>query len=94
MFGWTIPSRASEITVSTNSVGKPWLKLLFKTLGNSFSLPNPEDADLDDGVINLVDFALLAENWLKDEVVLLGDLNWNNRINLEDLSIMTSEWLE
>ncbi len=92
---WNIGSGPSDITMNTNSASKPWLKVLFKTLGTPFSFPNPEDSDLnDDGSTDIIDFNILARNWLKNEVVLPGDLNWNNCIDLYDLSVMAFSWLD
>ena len=38
---WAIPAGSSLVSVSCESDTKPWLKLLFKTLGESFPIPNP-----------------------------------------------------
>ncbi len=91
---WTVPAGVSDVAISTDSTVKPWVKLLCKTLGTPFAIPNPEDADLnDDGSVNLLDLNILAGNWLRDEAVVPGDMNWNNRVDMEDLAVMASAWL-
>jgi hypothetical protein len=92
---WSIPAGSSFITVSSTSTSQPWVKLLFKTVGTPFTIPNPMDADFnDDGLINISDLQILVQNWLKSEVVLQGDFDLNNYIDLKDFSSMASKWLE
>ena len=46
---WNINQGQSDVSLSCSSVDKPWLKVLFKTVDAPFNIPNPMDADLDDG---------------------------------------------
>ncbi|HML74337.1 MAG TPA: hypothetical protein PKB02_07545 [Anaerohalosphaeraceae bacterium] len=90
---WIIPTGSSVISVSSTSTNKPWLKMLFKTLGTPFNIPNPMDADInDDGDIDLTDFMIIVDNWMSDGIFSSGDLNWDNKVNLTDFSVMASEW--
>ena len=94
-FGWTKPTGVSNVTVNCSSPNKPWLKVNFKTLGTPFNFPNPMDPDLDDsGVIGIEDFGLVAENWHKERVNLVGDLDLNGTVNFTDIAIMASRWLD
>lgn len=52
-------------------------------------------ADLNfDDMIDFKDFALLAGNWLKQGPNLAGDIDTNGSVNLTDLKILLSHWLE
>lgn len=46
-----------------------------------------------DGVVNMVDFSILAENWLDTSGLSFGDLNRDGEISLSDLLILSQEWL-
>ena len=47
-----------------------------------------------DGFIDLADFALLANNWLKQGANLMGDINTDDSVNITDLKILLYHWLE
>ncbi|MFP4215575.1 MAG: PEP-CTERM sorting domain-containing protein [Phycisphaerae bacterium] len=52
------------------------------------------DADFD-GVVNLADLSLLADNWLSPEEALWvdGDFDGDGAVNLADLSLLADNWL-
>jgi len=54
--------------------------------------PNP-DTDLS-GIVNFIDLAELAENWLEPVDHRPGDLNRDDKVDIEDLKIMADYWLE
>jgi len=43
--------------------------------------------------VNFVDFSILAYNWLLVDVNLIGDLNMDEIVDVNDLSIFTDYWL-
>jgi len=54
--------------------------------------PNP-DTDLS-GIVNFIDLARLAEDWLQPVDHKPGDLNRDDKVDIEDLKIMADYWLE
>ena len=66
--------------------------------GTSYASKTPPGwgklADLNnDGFINLLDFAIMAADWLKSQDALPGDVNRNGTIDIADLEIMAGQWL-
>jgi YD repeat-containing protein len=54
--------------------------------------PNP---DIDhSGLVNFIDYAILAENWLQSGDHLPGDFNLDGKVNICDLAIMAEYWLK
>ena len=51
-------------------------------------------------MVNIVDFALFAQQWLRDDCQAENDwckgadLNQNSAVNIIDISIMASDWLQ
>ena len=43
--------------------------------------------------VNFIDFAFLADNWLKSGPALLGDLDADGNVNSSDLSVFSLYWL-
>lgn len=54
-------------------------------------LPNPRWDINADGIVNLGDFAILAEGWLSPGTE--GDLNADGVVNFQDLAILVEDWL-
>jgi len=53
-----------------------------------------KDADLNnDGFVNLLDFAIMAADWLKSQAGLPGDVNGDGTVDSADLEIMADQWL-
>jgi hypothetical protein len=50
------------------------------------------DLNFDDRV-DIVDFAILARGWMKDEPLLAADLTRDGRVGIEDLAVMAEEWM-
>ena len=46
-----------------------------------------------DGMVNLVDYALQELDWQKEGVGLAGDLNRDGMVNLADVNLLQLEWL-
>ncbi|MCP4712074.1 MAG: hypothetical protein GY869_25920 [Planctomycetes bacterium] len=46
-----------------------------------------------DGKVNLIDWNLFGEQWLKQDVLLKSDLNWNGLVDSSDLNMFIREWL-
>ena len=52
------------------------------------------DADFNnDGYVNFVDYSMLANNWQDTGVGLTGDLDKDNDVDMNDLSLFVNEWL-
>ena len=47
-----------------------------------------------DGIINLVEFAYIAAEWLTDTTPVMGDLTGDGYVNTDDLSELEIFWLE
>jgi YD repeat-containing protein len=45
------------------------------------------------GIVNFIDFAILAQDWLKSSDHLPGDLNRDDIVDVKDLKIMADYWL-
>jgi len=52
--GWQKDADESSVSISCTGTTKPWVKILFKTLGTPFNIPNPMDADLDDTTFGIL----------------------------------------
>jgi hypothetical protein len=45
------------------------------------------------GSVNIADFSLFADNYLKNGEYLLGDINRDHSVDIEDLSVLVGKWL-
>ena len=69
---------------------------VLKLAGTDLAYFNPADLS-DDGKVNLADFAIFAQNWKLDtqpeQEKLPGDMDRNNRVDIEDLKKFICFWL-
>jgi hypothetical protein len=65
------------------------------TIEASMSLSGAGNAaDLNnDGVVDIIDFGIFANLWLRQDIVSKEDLNRNRRIDAADLEIFVNNWL-
>ena len=45
------------------------------------------------GIVNFVDYAILASDWIETGLDLAGDINRDERVQWVDLNILTAYWL-
>jgi len=53
---------------------------------------NPADFNID-GIVNVVDFSLLAQLWLQEGILLHEDISRDGKINPADLELFIDNWL-
>ena len=52
-------------------------------------------SDMDNsGEVNFADYSYIANYYGREDEKLNGDLNRDGRINIEDISLLTADWLE